>query len=137
MLKLAGWIILGCVALGAVGLVGRLACAPVKVAHKALDSAEGVLDRTIAPDNVIHNYEWFHDASRAVAARAAQIAAHRSLAGEVTDPAERQRMRVEIAGMQQTCRDLAAQYNANTAKVNRDLFRGRTAPASINPAVCE
>lgn len=137
MPKLILWAILASVAVSGIALVGRIACAPANLAHKALSSAEGVVDKTLDPSNVIHNYEWFHDASRAVDARVSQIQAHRSIVAGERDAGEQRRLRVELAGMQQTCRDLAAAYNANTAKVNRDLFRGRTAPAIINPAVCE
>lgn len=136
-MKIAIYIILGFFALSILGVGIRIACAPAAVAHKVMNSAEGVLDKTIAPDNVIHNYEWFHDTSRAVNARVAQIQAHVRIAADEKDADERRRLRIEVAGMQQSCRDMIAQYNANTSKINRDLFRGKTAPASIDPSVCE
>ncbi len=125
------------VGLPVLGITCRLACAPATIANKALDSAEGVLDRTLNPDNVIYNYEWFHDTFRAVQARVAQVGGHRTLLRGETDRDERTRLKLEIAAMQQSCRDMVAQYNANSAKINRSVFKGRTAPADLDPAVCE
>lgn len=45
-----------------VGTLGyRILLAPVNLANKALDSASGVVSRTLEPYNVINNYEWFFD----------------------------------------------------------------------------
>lgn len=96
----------------------------------------GIASRTFNADNIIHNYEWFHDSDNAIRARVAQINAHKKLYDTETDVTERQRLRIELGAMQQTCRDLSAQYNANADKVNRDLFRMGT-PASEPISACE
>lgn len=96
-----------------------------------------IVNRVTDPDNVIHDYEWFHDASEHVASRAAQVkATHASLDAE-TDDAEKRRLRVDLSGQQQSCRDLVADYNANAEKVTMGVFRGWSLPAHLDSETCE
>jgi hypothetical protein len=97
----------------------------------------GLLQKTFNADNIIHNYEWFHRSHTAFTARVNQIKGHKVLASENKDAAEASRIRIELVGMQQSCRELAAKYNAQSAMVNRSIFRGTSTPAELNPASCE
>ena len=105
---------------------GSVATAPARVAS-----------RTLETDNIINNYEWFHDANAQYRSRVAQIADHKKFLKDENDKAERQRLRMEMAAMQQSCRDLATRYNANATKTNRSIFMGREAPDSLNLNNCE
>jgi hypothetical protein len=103
----------------------------------ACGTIEGVADRTLDPDNVIHNYEWFHDTSEAIEARLPQIADYVQYIADETDPAEKQRLRTELNAMRQSCRSMVSDYNANSKKVNVSMFKGRTAPASYSLSICD
>jgi hypothetical protein len=96
-----------------------------------------VVQKTLNADNVIQNYEWFHDINNRVMARTAQIKSHRVLVASATDTSEKNRLNIELSAMQQNCRDMVAQYNSNATKTNRSIFMGKTAPADLNPGVCE
>lgn len=84
-----------------------------------------VISRTLETDNIIGTYERFHDRWQAYNSRLAQITAHEVFVTEETDTSERSRLRMELAAMRQSCRDLAATYNADSIKTNRSIFKGR------------
>ena len=119
-------IAIAAIAIGAVGWTISLLSQPARVITKTFDA-----------DNIINNYEFFHDANNNIQARTAQIRAHRKIAEANADPSEANRLRIEVGAMQQSCRDLVARYNSNATKVNRSIFMGRSAPESINPSTCE
>lgn len=96
-----------------------------------------VIQRTLETDNIISNYEWYHDAYATYLSRINQIAAHRKLIETAGSDGERQRLRIDLAGMQQSCRTLATQYNANATKTNKSIFMGREAPPYLNMSDCE
>jgi hypothetical protein len=97
----------------------------------------GSYTRLASAENVIHNYEWFFDAKGAVDARVAQIKAHREILAAETDDKELRQLRIDLAGMQQSCRDLVARYNANASKATRSVFQSHNLPEYLNAEVCE
>lgn len=103
------------------GLVGTVA-----------NTATGVVNRTLDPDNVLATYERFHDRWKAFEARKGQIASYQVVVdtGDTTALIEQQAMR-------QSCRELAASYNADSAKTNRSIFKGRSAPSTLNLEECD
>lgn len=101
------------------------------------DKAVTVADKVTDPDRMIHDYEWFHTANANVGARTSQIASTKSMLVEERDPAEKSRLRTDLGGQQQSCRELVAEYNANAAKVTFGSFKGWSLPESINPIICE
>tara|TARA_R110002074_G_scaffold224186_1_gene395434 strand:+ start:583 stop:897 length:315 start_codon:yes stop_codon:yes gene_type:complete len=103
----------------------------------AILSSCTVADRVLDPDNIIHDYEWFHQAHESIEARQGQIAQHASFLAEETDASEKTRLRIELSGMQQSCRLLVAEYNANANQVTTSIFKGATLPEQINLNVCE
>lgn len=111
---------------GGVGWAVGLLSQPARIVSKTLDA-----------DNVINNYEWFHDANGNYLARAAQIKQFKALNVAESDPQERSRLRIEMAAIQQSCRDLSRRYNANAAKMNRGIFRERSLPDQLNTGDCE
>ncbi|MDE2471847.1 MAG: hypothetical protein KGL35_24765 [Bradyrhizobium sp.] len=117
---------LGLVALGVVGFGANLLMQPGRIMSKTLDA-----------DNVIQNYEWFHDANGNYLARVAQIKQFKALATSETDPQEKSRLRIDMAAIQQSCRDLSRRYNANADKMNRGIFRERSLPDQLNSGDCE
>lgn len=111
---------------GGVGWIYNIASQPARVISKTLDA-----------DNVINNYEWFHDANGNYLARVSQVKQFKSLNASESDPQERSRLRIEMAAVQQSCRDLSRRYNANASKMNRGIFRERSLPEQLNTGDCE
>lgn len=111
---------------GSAGWIFNIASQPARIVSKTLDA-----------DNVITNYEWFHDANGNYLARVSQIKQFKGLAAAETDNQERSRLRIEMAAVQQSCRDLSRRYNANAAKMNRGIFRERSLPDQLNSGDCE
>lgn len=110
------------------GVVGSVVTAPARVITKTLDT-----------NNIIYNYEWFHDTAQAYGARVAQIVSHKRAMAQVPadDRAELNRYRIELEGMRQSCRDLAARYNANALKVNRAVFKDPRTPPQLFLEACD
>lgn len=127
------------VALG-IGVVG-IGGAYTHAVWSAATAPARVISKTLEPDNIITNYEWYHDVSRRYEARLGQIRSH-SVAmsdGKTSGLSARDvsQYRVELEGMRQSCRDLAAQYNSNSAKINRNIFKGTSLPAELSLAKCD
>lgn len=123
------WILAGVgllVVLGVAGMVVNVATKPAQLVNKTLDT-----------NNIIHNYEWFYDVDAAYRAKLGQITVHKSLAAQETVPAERSRLQMELAAMQQSCRELVTKYNANSEKVNRSLFKSNNLPETLDINRCE
>lgn len=108
-----------------VGTVASVATAPGRVVSKTLETG-----------NVIASYERFRDLNAVFTARVAQVRQEKTFLEAETDPVERRRLRVEMAAVQQSCRDIAARYAADASKMNRAIFRA-DAPESLNPTLCE
>lgn len=102
-----------------------------------MNSAVGVVEKTLDPNNVIHNYEWFFDVNEKIKARVSQIAAHTEIIKATKSEDELINLRIEQVGMKQSCRDLVAQYNANSAKANVVLFKSNSLPTVQDPIICE
>lgn len=97
----------------------------------------GVVQKTVRPDNIINNYEWFHDANAAYTAKTRQVVERKGWLVDEKNEDEKRRLRIELGAISQSCRDLAAQYNANAVKSNRSLFMGKTLPQELNVELCQ
>lgn len=117
---------IGMALLGTVGFVFNLLSQPARIVTKTFDA-----------DNVITKYEWFYDAHGNLQARVAQVRQFKDLTAKETDPSERNRLRIEMAAIQQSCRDLARRYNANAQKANQSIFMGSGVPSSFDAGQCE
>lgn len=102
-----------------------------------VNGAVGVVEKTLDPNNMIHNYEWFFDVNEKIKARVSQIAAHTEIIKATKSEDELINLRIEQVGMKQSCRDLVAQYNANSSKANVVLFKSNSLPAVQDPIICE
>ena len=121
-------LILGCIALG----WGIRACNIVGGA------TVGVAEKTFNADNIINNYEWYFDAYGEVKAKTPQIHQHQKYLETETDRDEKNHLRMELAAMQNSCRELVAKYNANSSKANRSLFKDHNLPLKLSaPEHCE
>ena len=107
------------------GVIGTVATAPGKV-----------ITKTLQTDNIIQSYEWFFDVDAAYTARHAQVVQYKGFLLSETDKDEKYRIRTELAAMQQTCRDLATKYNANSQKMNKSIFKGWDLPATLSYKNC-
>ena len=43
----------------------------------------------------------------------------------------------ELAAMQQSCRDLATRFNANSEKANKAIFKGNAVPQTLETSQCD
>ena len=109
----------------------------INTAGYVASTPQRVINKTFQTDNVIHNYEWFHDVVTQQAARVNQIQQFKSFLETEEDKEEKQRLRMEMAAQQMSCRDLVAKYNANSQKTNVGIFRGWSLPENLNPSTCE
>jgi hypothetical protein len=128
--------------LGIIGVVAfffvlKVLLLPLFLANTAVSTAKGVVSKTMDPNNVITKYEYFHDANAQYLSRRNQIIQSKTFLVVEQDPAEKQRLRIELAAQQQSCRDLVTRYNANATKTNVSIFQGREAPESLNIQTCE
>ena len=118
-------------------IVLPVACGAYSIYSSVVTAPARVINKTLETSNILTNYEIFHDESKQFDARVAQVDEHRSFLAAETDPAERTRLRMEMAAQQQSCRELAADYNANSLKLNRQLFKDRGLPPVLDAGRCE
>lgn len=121
-------LLLGFVIFGGIGITGfvlNLISQPGRIISKTFDA-----------DNIINNYEWFHDAHGNYRAKVNQIKQHKKYHESEPSGGEKARLRIELAAMQQSCRELTNRYNANADKANRSIFM-RGVPEKLNAGECE
>ncbi len=126
------WLVIIMVCLSALGAIGSVLGMFTSVAT----APSRVITKTMQTENIIQSYEWFYDVNAAYDSRVSQIQTHRGIMGEETDKAERRHLRIELGAMEQTCRDLATKYNANSQKMNKQIFKGWTLPDILNMQSC-
>lgn len=126
------------IGLAIVGLIALpVACSYISTGQTAATAPARVVGKTLGTDNIIQNYEQFFDINAEYKSRSAQIADHSRILTETTDSAEIGRLRMELSAMRQSCRGLANSYNANSAKMNKELFKDKDLPSELNAAECE
>lgn len=114
------------IAFGAYSTFSSVATAPSRVINKTLQT-----------DNIIFNYERFFDVNASFTSRSAQVKQYKEFLATETNPSEKVRLRTEMAAMQQSCRELATKYNADSQKMNRSVFKDSDLPYTLNIAECE
>ena len=125
------------IGLGLLVLVGLpIAGAVLSTFSSVVTAPARVINKTLETDNIISNYEWYHDAYGAWTARVEQVGQFQGFLADETDAAEKRRLRIELAAIQQACRELAERYNANSRKINRAIFKGTSTPAELDLTVC-
>lgn len=99
-------------------------------------SAPGrVLRETLQTNNIIENYEMFFDLNAGYERRVADIQSQKLMLDGATG-AELNRLKIELVGLQQVCRDLVTRYNAASEKQNRSLFKANKLPEQLEIATC-
>lgn len=121
------WVVIASIAL-------PIGCSIISTTNSVTTAPGRVVRRTLQTDNIIGNYELFFDLKAQFDVRTAQVRQQQAFLDAESDPDERRRLRMELAAMQQSCRDLAAQYNANSEKLNRDVFKSQNLPESLTCA---
>lgn len=130
--KLFKWFIVFMAVITLIGFIGSA----FGLFTKVVSTPARVLSKTLDTDNVIQSYEWFFDVDAAYKARHNQVTQYKSFMNSETDKDEKYRIRTELAAMQQTCRDLATKYNANSEKMNKKIFKGWDLPKSLSYQNC-
>lgn len=102
-----------------------------------LSRPAAVVNKTLDTNNIITKYEWFFDTAGVINARVAQVKAHKTLVEQETVASEKSRLKIELAGQQQSCRDLVQSYNMNASKANVSIFKTDATPVSFSASICE
>ena len=108
----------------------------ITVLNVTVCAPAGILNKTFQSDNIIYNYEWFHDTYRAYQRRLSDIQGHKELLIDENNSKESERLRMEYVAMKMSCRTLVAEYNANSSKVNREIFKGTSVPNRLLMESC-
>jgi len=126
---------------GSIAVAGMIAISvgifAINVATQPLRTASGLMNRTFTADNVINNYEWFHNANGQYLSRVNQIKVSKKDFDNEADKEEKIRIRIGWNAQQQSCRDLVTRYNANSEKINVNIFKGWSLPANLDINTCE
>lgn len=123
--------------LGAIGFGISIVGGVFSTASSVISAPGRVIQETMKTDNIIESYEWFYDVNAAFTARSGQVTQFKSLLREEEDKGEKRRLRIEMAAMQQSCRELTTKYNANSEKMNKSIFKGWSLPDILNTGECE
>ena len=118
-------------------LVFPITCAVYHTACNVATAPLRVVNKTMETDNIIENYEWFYDTHHQIKARVNQIKQHKDFLSSETDRDEIRKLRIEMAGMQQSCRDMVEKYNSHSKKMNREIFKAKNLPHQLDINVCE
>ena len=112
--------------------------------NTSTDSVNGVIDKTLDSNNVIYNYEYFHQANQDIRAMDIKIIDAKTAAKAFSDQfanrkdmdredkTEQDRLNSIVLGLQQERQNMVATYNARSQMANRDIFKGNDLPQHIN-----
>ena len=116
--------------------VTRLGC-------NAHEQAQRVVEKTIDADNVIYNYEWFHQTYEDVQALDRKIEQAKSSLSRFVKEAgprsdwtfderqEHDRLNAVLQGLENQRADVVATYNARSKMANRELFKDGRLPDNL------
>jgi hypothetical protein len=139
--KLFVGFVLFCFALVGLGWCGSTVLKPILY---PVEQAGVVAERTLNADNVIYNYEWFHQhymdwqtAGTNADAKERELNSALTTAGptntwNLATQREINQLRVELSGLRAHRVNIANEYNAHVAMANRNLFRSRSLPEQLN-----
>ena len=96
-----------------------------------------VVNKTMETNNIIGSYEWFYDSKAQYDSRVSQLQSTKSFLSEESDPSLRRMLMTEFNAQQQSCRDLATRYNANSEKANKSIFKSKGLPETLSITNCE
>ena len=132
--RVVRWGILPLIALGVIGSALGWISLPFR-------TARGVAERTLNPDAVLANYEWFKQTVQEVRALEVQLTNARAalvdFRGENPRPwdyptsTEAARLGAIVLGIQNQRQNLVAEYNARSQMANRALFKSANLPETL------
>lgn len=102
-----------------------------------LNKPAALLDKATDTTKMLANYEWFYETSNNFNTRTTQVAALKKILMEETDKSEKSRLRVDLSAVQQSCRELAAKYEAQSGKIHVGYLKSKSLPESLNAKECE
>lgn len=126
-----------------IGVGVKILFFPAHLAEKAVDTAEGVVDSTLNADNALFNYENFKDLYNGAKSQKMnientnkQIAELKEMYGEPSTWSEDVRddhahLKENIAGYEMMYQNLVKQYNSDSSKLNRNLFKDNNLPSEL------
>jgi hypothetical protein len=119
-------------------VVGSWALWGYGVASRAVT---GVTERTLDPDNIINNYEWYKQEYQQIKAFDAQIAIARQTVKDAEaipvkerdfrDKEELARVRTILQGLENQRQSRVGEYNARARMANRNIFMGSDVPTQL------
>lgn len=144
-LGMHGWQLLFVLVFVVVISIGiRVLLFPAHVANQALNTAEGVVTKTLNPENAIENYEWFKqqfedykaiqnkiDTAQQSVDRFSKSAGERSK-WTFDDKQEYSRLAAILDGLKYQAQDMKSQYNAKSKMLNRSLFKDSAVPYQLD-----
>lgn len=123
------------------GALVKLVILPAYMANKAADAAYGVVDKTLDPNNVIFNYEYFktqYEAFNSINTKIQVADAQynnflKTLPNDKekwakSDRDELSRLQTIADGLRFQRADIVADYNAKSKMINRAIFKDRGLP---------
>lgn len=119
-------------------IVAGLVLAPtLAVGISLLNKPAALVAKATNTTQMLQNYEWFYEAANNYDARVSQVRSFKQLLAEESDAAEKQRLRVDLAAIRQSCRELAARYAAQSGKVHVGYLKSNALPEVLNLEDCE
>lgn len=132
-MKIPKWLLIGIViVLVPIAFMGlRALLFPVRGIEKAIDTAYGVLDKTMDAEVAIYNYEWFKQTAEDIQAlHNKEVNAGRAIDEHTEtmddsreDKNELARLRTIKLGIVNMLEDVMAKYNARSKMANRAIFK--------------
>lgn len=142
--KIFGAVVLISFVLGVMGFVAKVVLFPAHVANAGVDTAYGVVDKTLNADNAIYNYEWFKKeyADYISLKNKVQLSQQSLDSYTSTLPKEREkwtsddknelsRLNTILLGQKQQLQDLISEYNAKSQMANRTIFKTGDLPQQL------
>jgi hypothetical protein len=136
------WIMIIAV-VSAIGFLTKIAFFPAHVANKGIDTAYGVVDKTLNADNAIYNYEWFktqyesyNSINKKIENAKKAVSDFEKSAGSrdkwtFEDKNEHARLSSIVTGLEAQNADIVAEYNAKSKMANRSLFKDKNLPEQL------
>lgn len=118
-------------------IVVPVGCSIINTTASVTTAPGRVVSKTLETNNIIQNYERFFNTKANYDARVAQIQEQKGYLDAETDADEKYQLRVELSAMRMSCRELANDYNADSEKMNRSLFKSKGLPETLNEGTCD
>lgn len=141
--KALGWFFAIIIGVSVLGLAAKIVLFPLFVAHKATDTAKGVVSKTLNADNAIFNYEKFKDLYNGSKQQVQNIndtqqsidklkETYGSPDSWTKDVREQFNfLNQTLEGYKQQYNRTVSDYNSDSSKLNRTLFKDKNLPAEL------